>query len=274
VTAIVFALLAAVTFGGMSVAVRRGLGEGGSATSALATLIPAFAIAAVASTIRHDYGGAWKFFLAGLIAPGLSQVTFTRAIKEAGAARVSVVAGTAPFAAVIVALVFLHEPFRVPVIIGGVVIVLGGLLLAAEKGRPGHVRTIGLLLGVFATTLFAVRDNLVRAIHAGASPETASVAILLAGVLVSGLWARKLPTRVEMRRMAPAGVLFGLSYLALFEAYFHGRVEIVSPLTATESLWAVWFTSIFLGKSEHVGRRVLIGALFVVAGGVLIGIYR
>ena len=160
---------------------------------------------------------------------------FTRAIQEAGAARVSVVAGTAPFAAVIVALVFLHEPFRAPVIIGGVVIVLGGLLLAAEKGRPGHVKTIGLFLGVLATTLFAVRDNLVRAIHAGASPETASVAILFAGVLVSSLWARQVPTRVELRRMAPAGILFGLSYLALFEAYFHGRVEIVSPLTATES---------------------------------------
>ena len=42
-----------------------------------------------------------------------------------------------------------------------------------------------------------------------------------------------------IRVFLPAGLLFGLSYAALFEAYYRGRVSVVAPLVATESLWGV-----------------------------------
>jgi len=70
-----------------------------------------------------------------------------------------------------------------------------------------------------------------------------------------------------------AGVLFGISYVLLFEAYFRGRVTVVSPLVATESLWGVALSLLLIRHTELVGRRVLAGAVLVVAGGVLIGIY-
>ena len=44
------------------------------------------------------------------------------------------------------------------------------------------------------------------------------------GTLVAALWTRRPPTARELRRLAPAGVLFGLSYVCLFEAYWRGRV--------------------------------------------------
>ena len=40
-------------------------------------------------------------------------------------------------------------------------------------------------------------------------------------------------------RTAAAGALAGLSYISLYEAYDRGRVSVVSPLVATESLWGV-----------------------------------
>jgi len=43
---------------------------------------------------------------------------------------------------------------------------------------------------------------------------------------------------------------------------------------ATESLWGVTLSWLVLRQSEHVGRRLVAGAVLVVAGGVLIGIYR
>ena len=43
--------------------------------------------------------------------------------------------------------------------------------------------------------LFATRDNLVRALHAHASPETAAAATLIAGTLVALTWTRRAPTR-------------------------------------------------------------------------------
>jgi uncharacterized membrane protein len=70
------------------------------------------------------------------------------------------------------------------------------------------------------------------------------------------------------------GVLFGLSYVSLFEAFYRGRVTVVSPLVATESLWGVGLSVLLIRHTELVGRRLAIGAVLVVAGGVLIGVFR
>jgi uncharacterized membrane protein len=72
----------------------------------------------------------------------------------------------------------------------------------------------------------------------------------------------------------PVGVFFGLSYLALFEAYYRGRVTVVAPIVATEALFSVLFAALLLRRSELVGPRLLVGAALVVAGGALIGVYR
>jgi drug/metabolite transporter (DMT)-like permease len=136
------------------------------------------------------------------------------------------------------------------------------------------VRIAGLVFAIGASVCFAVRDNLIRALHAHASPETAAVATLVAGASMALLYARRLPSRGELRGFAPAGVLFGLSYVCLFEAYFHGPVTVVSPLVATECLWGVGLSAAVLGASERIGVRLVAGALFVVLGGVLIGVSR
>ena len=70
------------------------------------------------------------------------------------------------------------------------------------------------------------------------------------------------------------GVIFGLSYVSLFEAYYRGRVTVVSPLIATEALWGVLLSLLFLRQTELVGRRVVAGAVLVVAGSALIGVFR
>jgi len=48
----------------------------------------------------------------------------------------------------------------------------------------------------------------------------------------------------------------------------------VSPLVATESLWGVVFAALVLRRSELIGRRLVAGALLVVAGSALIGVTR
>jgi drug/metabolite transporter (DMT)-like permease len=129
-----------------------------------------------------------------------------------------------------------------------------------------------LLFALGAAVLFAVRDNIVRALHTDGSPETVAAAAMLAGVCVSLAWTRSVPSRRDLKLLAPAGLLFGASYLCLFEAYFHGRVSIVSPLIATESLWGVGIAALVFPHTEAIGRRVWIGAVAIVAGGILIGL--
>jgi uncharacterized membrane protein len=69
-------------------------------------------------------------------------------------------------------------------------------------------------------------------------------------------------------------VCFGLSYVCLFEAYWRGRVSVVSPLVATESLWGVALSVLLIRKTEGVGRKLAFGALLIVIGSAVIGAYR
>jgi drug/metabolite transporter (DMT)-like permease len=279
------ALASAALFGVMTVALRFALARAPDAEAgALFTVLPALAVTLpfVASQSR-DFGAIWPFLLAGVLGPGLSQLLFTLAVRDAGPSRTSVVVGTAPLFSVAIALVLLDEPLHAGLIAGALLIVTGGFLLVRERGRPAHVRRIGLALALAATVVFAARDNLVRhlSIDTDVAPALAAAATLGAGgaVIVAYLLAtrRRLPRRLHLRGLlafVPAGVCFGLSYICLFEGYYRGRVTVVSPLVATESLWGVGLSALLLRRRELVGPRLAAGAALVVAGGALIGIFR
>jgi drug/metabolite transporter (DMT)-like permease len=281
--AVGLALISAVLFGGMSVGLRLGLNRRPDvALATLATVVGAFAVsfvfAAAESPSRGWHAGAaWPFLLAGILQPGVGQLLVTMAIREAGASRASVVFGVAPLVSVTIALVLLGEPLRWALIVGAVLIVAGGVELARERTRPEHLRAIGLVYAFLVTILFSIRDNLVRWLShtTDVPPGVAAAATLVSGLVVVAV---ALAPRVERwDGAAPflgVGVLFGLSYVSLFEAYYRGRVTVVSPLVATESLWGVLMTVLFLRHSEVVGRRLALGALLVVIGGALIGAFR
>ena len=65
-----------------------------------------------------------------------------------------------------------------------------------------------------------------------------------------------------------------MSYACLYSAFDRGRVTIVAPLVATESLWAVLISILVLRRSERIGARLLVAAAFVVGGGALISSFR
>jgi drug/metabolite transporter (DMT)-like permease len=286
VIAVGLALVSALLFGGMSVGLRIGLARHPDA--ALATLVTiggalvvTLVVAAVEIPARGVHAGAaWPFALAGLIQPGVGQLLVTLAIREAGASRASIVFGAAPLVSVTIALVALGEPLSAPLLVGAVLIVAGGFELARERDRPEHVRPLGLVFALAAMALFSTRDNVLRwlARDTTVPPAVAAAAALIGGmvVLVAALGprVRRRPQLGEVVPFLVVGVLFGLSYVALFEAYYRGRVTVVSPLIATESLWGVGLSILLIRHTELVGRRLVMGALLVVAGGALIGAFR
>lgn len=285
-SAVGLALLSAVLFGGMSVGLRIGLTRHpGVELATICTVVGALAVGLVAAVAEAPSRGvhataAWPFLLAGLLQPGIGQLLVTLAIREAGASRASVVFGVAPLISVTIALVLLGEPVSVPLLVGAVLIVAGGVELARERGRPEHLRTIGLVYAFVVTILFSARDNLLRWLSRGTEVPAgvAAAATLLGGtVVILVALAPRLRSRPRLHDALPflgVGVLFGLSYVSLFEAYYRGRVTVVSPLIATESLWGVGLAVLLIRHTELVGRRLLLGALLVVAGGALIGAFR
>jgi drug/metabolite transporter (DMT)-like permease len=283
VTPIVLGALSALLFGLMTVFVRLALQTGVSAQAGtLFTILPAFAVTAVAATFANDWnlGGLWPFLLAGLLAPGASQLFFTFGVRDAGASRTSVVTGTAPLFAVAIAFLFLDEPVVAGLVLGAALIVGGGILLASERARPLHFRRLGLVFALLGTIAFAVRDNLVRWLGMqtdAVDPGAAAFATMAMGSAVALVFAAVTRARLTRRgavAFLPAALCYGASYVLLFEAFYRGRVSVVSPIVATESLWGVTLSWLLLRKSEHVGPRLVLGAVLVVAGGVLIGVYR
>lgn len=211
--AVVLALASACLFGAttvaMRVAFRRGaLAEGG----ALFTVLVAIAVVLPVALAQGGFTtGVWPFLIAGLLGPGISQFLFTFAVREAGAARTSVVIGTGPLFSIAIAVVLLGEPLEAALVTGAVLIVAGGFLLVSERERPDHVRVRGLTLALVATIVFASRDNLVRwlSVDTDASPSVAAIATLVAGAALMAVFVvvSRAPLRAhDARAFAPAGV--------------------------------------------------------------------
>jgi drug/metabolite transporter (DMT)-like permease len=280
VSPVALALLSAFLFGAMTVSLRGALGRSPDPLAgALATILVATAVSlpfAAGSALSREI---WPFLAAGVLGPGLSQLLFTYAVRDAGPSRASVVVGTAPLFSVAMALVFLREPLEAGLVAGAVLVVAGGILLVSERGRPAHVRLVGLAAALGCTIVFAARDNLVRWLSGDTpvEPALATTATLVAGGVVVAAWAWSRGARLGRRALAayaPPGLLFGLSYVSLFHAFYAGRVSVVAPLVATESLWGVLLSALLLRRHELVGVRLLGGAALVVAGGALIGVTR
>ena len=279
--AVVLALASAALFGSMTVALRFALAREPDAEAGAVHTIAAALLVTVPFVAAGDLdlAGVWPFLLAGVLGPGCSQLLFTLAVRDAGPSRTSVTVGTAPLFSVAIALALLGEPAKAGVIAGAVLIVTGGILLVREPGRPEHVKWIGLGYALAATLIFAVRDNLVRhlSLDTDVAPALAAASTLFAGGVTVAAWLlvsrRRLPT-TGFRAFVLAGVCFGLSYLCLFEGYYRGRVSVVSPLVATESLWGVSLSALLLRRHELVGPRLFGGAALVVVGGALIALFR
>jgi drug/metabolite transporter (DMT)-like permease len=285
VSGVALSLLSALLFGGMSIALGFSIRRSRDAEiGAFVTAFSGFLVCAAVAAIGREWGGKlWPFLLAGLLAPGLAQVLFVLAVREAGPARASVIAGAAPLVAVTIAVTVLNEPLRAPLAIGSVLIVAGGLALIAEPVRPDSFRPIGLVFSFACVVLFATRDNVVRhlASDTTVSPQLAAATTILSGATLMFLYlvvTRRKRLAADLRReglpFVLPGALWGASYASLFEAFYRARVTVVSPLVATESLFSVLLAMLLLRRTELVGRHLILGASLVVAGGALIGAFR
>lgn len=288
--AVLLACLAALGFGALAVAVRVGFRRVDEPLlAALCITTVGCASVAVVTAATGGFAGfdlvdAAVFAAIGAMVPGLSQLLFVRAVRDAGPSRTAIVVGTAPIISAALAVVFLDESLGPALAIATLLIVAGGALFAWEPARPAGFRVIGVIFALVCAVLFAVRDNLVReaADRSELAPLGATTATLVGALLALGAVAlvtrpaagRRLSLASLAAAFVPAGLCLGLAYTALIEAFDRGRVTIVAPLNATQSLWAVVIAALVLGRSEAIGRRLVLAAVLVVAGGALIGATR
>ena len=284
---VLLALGAAASFGALAVTIRLALHPplDAEAAALVTTFLAGVCCVALALAKRDvagvDWGATWPFFVTGLFAPGISQIFFTRAVGLIGPSRTAVLVGVSPVLSAAIAVVVLDEPVQVALVVGTLLIVAGGTLLVRERARPSDLVSAGIGLALGAALLFAIRDNLVRWAARGsdvpgfvaASASLASASIVIALLVLSrpnGV-AR---VRQAFRPFVLSGLVYGVSYACLYSAFDRGRVTVVAPLVATESLWAVLISMVVLRRSERIGVRLLAAAALVVGGGALISGFR
>jgi drug/metabolite transporter (DMT)-like permease len=287
--AVAFAALAGALFGLFTVVVRLALRHGADPEiGALIAAAIAFGLSLLAAAAGGDFahfraGDLWPYALVGLLVPGLSQVLFIHSVRAAGPSRSAILIGLAPLMSVLLAVAFLGESLNPALLVGTIIIVGGGLALAGERARPTDFKAIGAVFALTCASFYATRDNLVRSIanHHHAPALLATAASLAAGtalMAVATLAQRGRRLGGDVRRAIPSfalpGLVLGLAYSSIVEALSRGKVTVVAPLNATQSLWAVVFAVILIGESELIGRRTVLACLLVVAGGALIGAAR
>jgi drug/metabolite transporter (DMT)-like permease len=278
----------ALFFGALAVTIRLALARGIDAEAAsLVTTVIAGVICALLGLVTGDFSGVswsdtWPFFVTGLFAPGISQILFTRAVGVIGPSRTAIVVGISPVLSATIAVTVLGEPLHVALVIGTLLVVAGGTLLVRERGRGRTaLLSLGIGLSLSAAVLFSIRDNLVRWAARGSDVPgfVAATASLVSATLVILVVVASRPNarariRGAARPFVPSGLVYGISYACLYSAFTRGRVTIVAPLVATESLFAVLISLVVLRRSERIGPRLLLAAALVVGGGALISSFR
>jgi drug/metabolite transporter (DMT)-like permease len=285
VTGVLFACVAGLFLGGLNVTMRRGIArvadvDAGSAAIAMI----AFALVAAGALVfgaEFDAGELWPFLVLGIFVPGLSQLLAMRAVHAAGASRAGILFGMAPLFSAAIAIVAFSEPLRWPLVAGTLLVVAGGVALVWEGRRPADYRAYGAALAVGVAVAFGLRDNVARAVteDVAAEPLAQSTALLLGASIALLINVVVRPSAVSRLTaafgpFAMAGVVTGIAQAALFEALDRARVTVVAPLVGTGVLWTVVFAAIFLGRTELIGRRLVVVALLVVGGGALVGATR
>jgi drug/metabolite transporter (DMT)-like permease len=284
---VLLAVGAAMSFGALAVTIRIALGPGiDPEVASLVTTVLAGVVCATLALALGDFSGlvwrdTWPFVVTGLFAPGISQILFTRAVGVIGPSRTAILVGVSPVVSAAIAVALLGEPLRVALVLGTLFVVGGGALLVRERGGPAALLSMGIGLGLSAALLFAVRDNVVRwaargnavpgFVAATASLASASLVLLLVVVLRPDAVTRM---RRAARPFLLSGLVYGGSYACLYTAFDRGRVTVVAPLVATESLWAVLVSILVLRRAERIGARLLLAAALVVGGGALISSFR
>ncbi|MDX6407977.1 MAG: drug/metabolite transporter, family [Gaiellaceae bacterium] len=277
----------ALFFGALAVTIRFALARGIDAEAgSLVTTVLAGVICGLLAVVTGDFSGVvwgdtWPFFLTGLFAPGISQILFTRSIGVIGPSRTAIAVGISPVLSAAIAVTLLGEPLHVALALGTLFVVAGGTLLVSERGGPAAMLGLGLTLSLCAAVLFSVRDNLVRWAARGndvpgfvaATASLASAAVVILLVVGSRPNARERIRRAAVPFL-PSGLVYGISYACLYSAFDRGRVTIVAPLVATESLFAVLISIVLLRRTERIGPRLLLAAALVVGGGALISSFR
>jgi drug/metabolite transporter, DME family len=280
---ITLALISAVLFGLNMVVIKVAISKKPFPLNALITFaVSSVILWAFVLVLRAPFPSrdALPFFIAaGALAPGLSAILNFESFRRAGVSITSSLIATSPFFSMILAVIFLRETINILIGFGTLMLVAGVAVISWFRPK-GHVKPVDLLFPIFAAVSIgsaAVVSKIglnISNVPLSGIAIAVTAGVVLQMVFITGMrkWHTISRSIDEMKYFALGGVFIGFALLALFSALASGEVVVVFPLSNTQTLFAIFFSWIFLRKLDHITMHTVLGAVAVVIGAALISL--
>lgn len=287
----IFGLATAMFFAAGSILVRVGqrnrTGDDGVFMTVLVNVVALGIVASSVGAPVWDTSGILALMLGGVIGTVGGRTLILRAIRLIGPSRANAFMTGTPVVAAIAGWIILGESLTVVEAFGGLIVIMGLLLLILTRSGAGG-RDAGLspfshyliaaLAPAFFGLAFVIRkwglarfDSVVIGAFIGSA--TAFVVIVLIDLLRGHF-----QNRIEINLSSipwwfvGAGIATSLALLSQYTAFGYLPAWVVGILQATQGIWTIGLSLLFLRGDEHIDRVLVGSVLLVVAGVVLIGI--
>jgi uncharacterized membrane protein len=227
--------------------------------------------------------GILIFVLVGLFQPGLTRLLTYKGIETLGVAITDPIRATTPLFSALVAILFLGEQMTLPIFVATVLIIAGITLLSHRGGSVQNVRLLYILYPLLAS-LLAGCSQVLRKVGLGAVPHPFLAAAVTAtssfAVVLLTLWISakgKESFRLDRKSLPfylPAGVAVSLGMVSIYYALDLGKVTVIIPISSTGPFFSLIFSAIFLRDVERVTLRIVMGAGLIIAGVLLITLWK
>ncbi len=227
-----------------------------------------------------NYQVVFGLAAAAFFSPFLARVSLYMAFSRLGLSRPTIVIGTTPLWASLMAIFFLEESFTLQIATGTMTTTFGIVLLAYEKLPRSDWKKVHLLFALFAAICFGARDVVARfGVQDFPSPLVAgALAPSIACVLLSFLFFSNSEVlrfhldKKALPHLTLSSVFYVSAYFSLFAALNTGHVVIVAPVIHSTPLFTLIISFFFLRREERLSVRVVLGGILVVLGVSIISI--
>lgn len=278
-----FAIQAALCFAVSHVLIRRGLVTSNAITGSFISLgmtalilwllLPFFVPLATLWT-----PAVWYFLAAGIFAPGLGRTLTYVGIEKVGVARAAPIANSYPMFASLLAVFLLQEVWTLQNFLGTTLVICGIAILSSSHGGQVQWRRVDLFYPVVAALGFGISSNLRKLglmasnVPFMAAPVAATTAFVFSMCLLQARGGRRvfMLSRANWGWLFAGGIANTAATLSVFHALSFGNVVVVEPLVASNPVFSLILSAIFLKDLERITLRVVLGALCAVTGTALV----
>ena len=222
------------------------------------------------------------FSLKGVIEPGIIIFLFFSAYRNLGAAVTVPIFGISAPVTTLLAVIFLKEELTFFIVLG-TAIILAGVALLSLRGIKAQIDRKNIMAAVGGSVLAGISVILSKiALNISYTPLSGVAVSFTVGLIVQIIIIitalgkfRNLARNLNLSELFLIAGIFNAAAFSFYNlSISEGAVSIVFPLVATQPIFVLFLSWLFLKKHEEITKNVVTGTIMVVAGVALITVFN